>query len=152
MALSPASATQNIFQGQEVLLRISEDNGTTWLYLVCAENQTNDATRDMKERTTQCGTIVGKGASVKRNIGFKGVYNRITDAVASGEGYASGKNLKTWLKDGTALIVEQVVGDGTTYKNKSNAYVSNYKEDIPVDDVIGFDVSFFMWGTWTIAG
>lgn len=148
---TPSSATISSLQGQDVLLQISDDNEENWYTLICAESQDNDATRDMKERTTQCGTIVGKSASLKRNINFKGVYNVTADELTDGEGFCSGLKLKEWHKNGTALVVRQIVGDGTDYVNKSSAYISNYKETQPVDDVVDFSVSFFMFGTWTIS-
>lgn len=149
--MNPTTATQNVIQGVDILLQISDDNGENWYTLICGESQDNDATRDIKQRTTQCGTVVGKGASVKRNVNFKGVFNVVDDVLNNGEGFASGQKLRYWHNAGTALLVRQIAGDnGATYINKSSAYISNYKESAPVDDVLDFNVSFFMFGTWVI--
>lgn len=140
-----------VVQGEDVLLEISDDNEESWYRLCCLTKQGNKNNRAIKQTPTQCGPVVGKGSSVNRTVDFEGYMNVIADDVVDGIGYASGKKMKEWHNAGTALIVRQIKGDGTDYINKSDAYIQDYNEDIPVDDAISFNGSFVMFGTWTFS-
>jgi hypothetical protein len=143
---------QNISQqGQEVLLRASDNNGEDWYIFTCMEKQSNSASRGVKQRSTQCGPVVGKDSTIQRKKSFDGTLDNVEDALVDGVGFASSKKIKQWHKDGTALLVQQIVGDGTEYIDQSPAYISDYKENIPVDDVIDYSVEFTCFGEWVIS-
>lgn len=137
-----------VLQGDDVLLEISDDNEENWYRLVCLTKQGNKFNRPIKTTSTQCGPVVGKSAAPTKSMDFEGVVNVIPDDIVNGIGYASSDKMKFWADNGTALIVRQIKGDGTDYINKSSAYISDYNEDIPVDDVVTFSGTFSLFGTW----
>lgn len=134
-------------QGKDVILTITDDNGTSTWTLVCAEKQSYKASRDVKQRVTQCGTVVGTSASVKRSITFDGVFSQVAETLTLGKGYCSGPKLKEWLNNATPLVVTQEYDDGSKLSNSYGAYISDYSENDPIDDVVDFTVEFTLFDT-----
>lgn len=141
-----------VVQGEEVLLEISDDNEASWYRLVCLTKQGNKGNRPIKQTPTQCGPIVGKGSTVTRTVDFEGYMNVIADDVVDGIGYASCDKMNEWFENGTSLIVRQIKDDGTDFIRKAAAYISDFNEDIPVDDAVAFNGSFVMFGDFTYTG
>lgn len=138
-------------QGEDLLLKVSEDNGENWLTLVCLVKQGFEFTRNVNETNTQCGQLIGKGTP-SMNIPVEGAVNITEDATLNGAGFASYKKMQTWAKDFTPLIVkhEMPENDNTGFKNQVNAYLVDLKLDAPVDNICTFSATLRGWGTWTI--
>ena len=132
----------NVQQGELVLAEISADSGTTWLKLVCLIKQGFESTRQVNKTMTQCGQQVGLG-SLDNTVPLEGAVN--TNPTS---GYASYENMQSWLKNGTALMFRQIMDNGLY--NGINAYLTDLKLDLPVDDIAKFTGTLTGFGEWVI--
>lgn len=138
-------------QGEELLLKVSDDNGANWYTLVCLVKQAFEATRNVNKTNTQCGQLIGKG-TLDTSVPVEGAINVIPDDLVNGAGFASYKKMQTWMKDFTALLVDQrhPDNDGASFANKINAYLTDLKMDAPVDNICTFSGTLTGFGAWTI--
>lgn len=143
MALAIATTP---LQGEDVLSEISTDNGVTWKAIVCLIKQGVEATRNVNKTNTQCGQLIGKG-TLDLNIPVEGAVN--VDAPA---GYVSYKDLQGMIKDFTSVMYRsKSPADGSKYYNGTNAYLTDLKLDVPVDNIATFSGTLTGWGDWAIA-
>jgi hypothetical protein len=137
-------------QGEDVLLEVSE-NGVDWYTLVCMIKQGWEATRNVNKTETQCGQLVGKG-TLDITVPIEGAVNVVADDIVDNAGFASYKKMQSWIKDFTPLQVRQLAptGDGASFTNRSNAYLTDLKMDLPVDNIALFSGTLTGYGTWDI--
>lgn len=133
-------------QGEDVLFEASEDNGVTWLKLVCLIKQDFEATRNVNKTNTQCGPLIGKG-TLETGAPVEGAVN-----VAAPAGYASYAKLQEWMKEFTPVLVRQQSPTltGSDLKNQTAAYMTDLKLSMPIDNIATFTAQFTGFGEWTI--
>lgn len=134
-------------QGEDILLEVSDDNGENWYKIVCLTKQGFEFTRNINRTNTQCGQLIGKGTP-EMNIPVEGAVNVVPDEVG---GFASYKKMQVWAKDFIALKARQVAptGDGSSFINQINCYLTDIKLDLPVDNIAVFSGSLTGFGAWT---
>lgn len=139
-------------QGEELLLKVSDDNGVNWYTLVCLVKQGFKYSRNVNKTNTQCGQLIGKGTP-EMSIPVEGAINVIADDIVNNAGFASYKKLCEWADNFTALLVKQEhpENDGASFKNQMNAYLTNIDMDAPVDNICTFSGTLEGFGAWTRA-
>lgn len=147
----------NPLQGKKIYFRISPDAGTTYYVLVCMIKSGLTLDIPVQETETQCETLVGLGTQ-KVKFPVEGALNTDPAAPVSGIGEASSTLLLTWATAQTSLIVQQFLPDTAVpttpdpkFYRKMSAYLTNYKEDVPVNDIVKFTAEFSGFGTLDIA-
>lgn len=135
-------------QGEDILLEVSDDNGENYYTLVCLIKQGWETTRNVNKTQTQCGTAIGKGI-LDNSIPVEGAVNVVEDVVGT---YASYKKMQSWINDFTPLLVRQLAptADGASFTNRTGAYLTDLKLDLPVNDIAKFSGTLMGFGTWTI--
>ena len=131
-------------QGEDILLEVSVDGGTTWLKVFCLIKQGFDAARNVNKTNTQCGQLIGKG-TLDFSIPVEGAVN-----VAVVAGYASYKQMQSWIDSFTALMARQKAptSTGADFYNGINCYLTDLKLDMPVDNIATFSGTLTGYGTW----
>lgn len=139
-----------VAQGEDLLLKVSDDNGANYFTLVCLVKQGMEKTRNINKTNTQCGQQIGKG-TIDRGIPVEGVID--TSIVDEAGGYASYKKMNEWFENFTPLIVDQrhPVNDGANFANKGPAYLTDLKLDAPVDNLVTWSATLTGFGAWVIA-
>jgi len=147
----------NSLDGKKVYLRISPDGGTTKYVLVCLIKQGFESETSVNETETQCETLIGTGTP-KRKFSFEAAINTAPAAVVSGLGECSHQKLLEWdASPKTELTIEQflptvgspLVADAKFYKS-SLGYLTSYKDDAPINDIIKCSGTFSLFGTLDI--
>lgn len=138
-------------QGEELLLKVSDNNGVDWYTLVCVIKQGIEQTRNVNKTNTQCGQLIGKG-TIDRKIPVEGAVNVIPDDIVNNAGFASYKKMQEWFENFTSLLVDQrhPDNDGLSFANKGPAYLTDLKLDAPVDNICTFTATLDGWGAWVI--
>lgn len=133
-------------QGKLILLEMSDDNWTTSYTLTCLISQGFQGSRSVSTKSTQCGTSVGLGPADNK-IPWEADLNTTPDAVAAGVGQVSLVKLMTWYDAGTLLRVRQKYPtDGSVFYRESAAYLTEYNETDPTDNVVTATGSFQLTG------
>jgi hypothetical protein len=146
----------NSLQGKKVYLRISPDGGTNKYVLVCLIKQGFEGDIAVNETETQCETLVGLGSN-KNKFTFEAAINTSPAALVSNLGECSHQKLLEWYNAQTELTIEQflptvgtpLVADAAFYKS-SKGYITQYKDDAPVNDIIKCSGAFSLFGTLDI--
>jgi predicted secreted protein len=121
----------------DLLVSISTDNGTTYKTLVCLTKSANALTRAVNKTVTQCGVFVSKGGAAEETVTIEGVVNVVV--AAENANFLSYKELRAFVKNGTAVQVKQANSDdGTGVEITGDAYMSELNLDAPVDNIATF--------------
>jgi hypothetical protein len=123
-----------------VPLEFSEDDGTTWLTVVCRKTSDFNVDVNITEEETDCGTIVAPG-TVKWGGNVEGVLNTAPTATQ-----ASWKKLLTWATSGTKILYRQqspgTGTPGTDFYQSGECYISNLKQNYATANNIVFSATF----------
>jgi predicted secreted protein len=147
--------TTNPLQGEDLLLKVSPDNGETWYTIVCLIKQAIEKTRNVNKTQTQCGQLIGKGVP-DVTLPIEGAVNAPVPAVADDEGFASYYLLNKWFHDFTPLMFTQKLPETPANSaaigvfNEGKCYITDLKMDAPVDNIITFSATLMVYGTVAI--
>lgn len=134
------NATKVPVHGVDLMLTISTDNGVTDKTLVCLTKQSNKISRSVNVIETQCGPIVSKGGSAKETVEVEGAVNLVLTAEQAQ--YISYKELRSLIKDGTAVkVTQKYPEDGTGINIEADGYLSDLSLDAPVENTATFSAT-----------
>lgn len=120
-------------------------NGTTYYNVVCKKTWDLTGDKPLVEDDSDCGHHVAVGASTKYTIGFELIFNSTPDSDQK-----SSNDLMGYFDAGTLLYFKLQYptsgSPGTTYYRQGTGYITQYKEQAPLN---GFIIST---GTLTMNG
>lgn len=136
-------------QSLKVPFQVSEDNGTTWITIVCINEHTAPLTTDTTDTNTQCGIFTGVGP-VKAAPTFNAVASTTPEA-----GQASVKQITNWAANQTRLKyrLQDPIVDGSDGSAGSLLYlsgsgiISSLTMTFTVGDVAKFNGTLSLQGT-----
>jgi hypothetical protein len=129
-------------QGKLIILNISTDGGTTKKVLICLEDLSVNRSSATSKRETRCGVRVGISP---QETTISGTF--VWDDSPTGS-QVSGLDMQGWSQGNTLLYVE--AAHETTpaeYFIAGNAYLTEFSDSAPTNDVLSSTFTFDFTGT-----